>query len=432
MNDECKRLACTLIVLAFCGALSCLCCGESASSQDVPTNEPTTIWPGASVFANSCLPCHGADGPASVDLSDLANMRRRAPTAAKLVRERLMPPWLASDTGAPLAHSRKLSDQDRTALLDWLDHNAPGEVIALGQPAMTSGRSVPAAPAAPSHDPRACDSSIRIAQDWQIGADPGMQLRTFAMTPQEEVPKHIQGIELDADAPGVVHSVSFVWDQRGYGLRLDASDPQPGYDAVGDIGLQASGAGGTVSRLKNPWRLPAGYAIEIARDAALVAEVHAESRGKVESPAVTIRFIAAVEPFRILHAHSFSSIRPATIASRCDAVSIAIRAGSRVESIQVIAQHPTGALCILLDIPVWNERFSEPWFFDPPVDLSGGTKLTVRSTINPLAQTIPLDEHAALMSETTVVILAADYVDHVDHVEPTAKIVPTTTGSAIK
>jgi len=164
-----------------------------------------------------------------------------------------MPPWLASATGAPLAHSRRLSDHDRAALLDWLDHGAPREVIALGQPAMTSvrsGHSGPAAPAAPSHDPSACDSSIRIAQDWQIGADPGMQLRTFAMMPHEEIPKYIQGIELDADAPGVVHSVSFVWDQRGYGLRLDASDPQPGYDAVGDIGLQASGAGGTVSRLK--------------------------------------------------------------------------------------------------------------------------------------------------------------------------------------
>jgi len=429
-------LACTLIVLAFCGALSSVCNARSPRAQEVgkniPENTPKSIWPGATVFANSCLPCHGIDSPAAVDLSNQGNFQRRLPTAAKLVREGIMPPWLASATGAPLAHSRRLSDHDRAALLDWLDHGAPREVIALGQPAMTSvrsGHSGPAAPAAPSHDPSACDSSIRIAQDWQIGADPGMQLRTFAMMPHEEIPKYIQGIELDADAPGVVHSVSFVWDQRGYGLRLDASDPQPGYDAVGDIGLQASGAGGTVSRLKNPWRLPAGYAIEIARDAALVAEVHAEGRGKVESPAVTILFIEAVEPFRILHAHSFSSVRPATIASRCDAVSIAIRAGNRVESIQVIAQHPTGASRILLDIPIWNERFSEPWFFDPPVDLSAGTQLTVRSTINPLAEINPLDAHAELMSQPTVVILAAEHVDHVDSSPKTA---PATTDSAIK
>ena len=239
-----------------------------------------------------------------------------------------------------------------------------------------------------------------------------MTLRSFAIkqdpTMNPDAPKFFNAIEFVADAPGVVHSISFLWDELGYAARLDASDPAPGYDAVGDIGLQVSGSSGGVSRLSTLWRLPKGYAMKIPIDAVLVAEVHAEGRGKVESAAGNVCFLAPEFPCKLVHAIVISSSRPATIASACEVVSISIRAGSRVQSIDVFAKDAKGQVQCVLNIPKWNERLSEPWMFDPPLALGAGTELIVQSTVNTDAQKTPLDAHAAAMSQPMIVVLVAD------------------------
>ena len=239
-----------------------------------------------------------------------------------------------------------------------------------------------------------------------------MTLRSFAIkqdpTMNPDAPKFFNAIEFVADAPGVVHSISFLWDELGYAARLDASDPAPGYDAVGDIGLQVSASSGGVSRLSTLWRLPKGYAMKIPIDAVLVAEVHAEGRGKVESTAGNVCFFTPEFPCKLVHAIAISPSRPATIASACEAVSISIRAGSRVQSIDVFAKDAKGQLQCVLNIPKWNERLSEPWMFDPPLALEAGTELIVQSTVNADAVQTPLDAHAAAMSQPMIVVLVAD------------------------
>ena len=377
----------------FCVSTLAVC---ASADQHIHAENPQ-ISNGAQVFSKSCLPCHGANSPAALDLTDPIALRRRATTAAQIVRDGLMPPWLPSESGAPLKHSRKLSATDRAALLEWLDQSAQGKV--------------PSAVVTPRPS-QVCDIAFRVADGWQVGGDPGMTLRSFAIkqdpTMNPDAPKFFNAIEFVADAPGVVHSISFLWDELGYAARLDASDPAPGYDAVGDIGLQVSGSSGCVSRLSTLWQLPKGYAMKIPVDAVLVAEVHAEGRGKMESTAGNVCFLAPEFPCKLVHAIAISPSRPAKVASACEAVSISIRAGSRVQSIDVFAKDAKGQLQCVLNIPKWNERLSEPWMFDPPLALGAGTELIVQSTVNTDAQKTPLDAHAAAMSQPMIVVLVAD------------------------
>ena len=377
----------------FCVLTVVVC---ASADQHIHAENPQ-IWNGAQVFSKSCLPCHGANSPAALDLTDPIALRRRATTAAQVVRDGLMPPWLPSESGAPLKDLRKLSATDRAALLEWLDQSAQGKV----PDAVVSPRSS-----------QECEIAVRVGDGWQVGGDPGMTLRSFAIkqdpTMNPDTPQFFNAIEYVADAPGVVHSISFLWDELGYAARLDASDPAPGYDAVGDIGLQVSGSSGSVSRLSTLWRLPKNYAMKIPIDAVLVAEVHAEGRGKVESIAGNVCFLAPEFPCKLVHAIAISPSRPATIASACEAVSISIRAGSRVQSIDVFAKDAKGQLQCVLNIPKWNERLSEPWMFDPPLALEAGTELIVQSTVNVDAEQTPIDAHAAAMSQPMIVVLVAD------------------------
>ncbi len=348
---------------------------------------------GERIFINSCLPCHESRGGSGLDLTTPGTLSRRALTAAQLVRDGTMPPWLPSETAAHLRGSRVLSCEDRLVLVAWLEHAAhdAGWV----------------APTAPRQELPAL-RTVRVGEGWLLSPDPGLSVRSFALTPSIETPFLVGGFELVADAPGVVHGVSLLWDQLGYGVRLDASDPDAGYEAVGDIGLNASGSAGAVSRLMPRLILPKGCAIEVPIGAALIVEAHAQGRGRVESPGAVIRFLPADEGARVLRPYSFSRTRAATLTTAGEAVSLSIRAGSRVQSISVVAVDGVGVTTQLLEIPAWNEQLSEPWFFDPPVVLCEGTRLEVRSTANPVAERAPLDAHAAAMSEPTVVVLVAD------------------------
>ncbi len=348
---------------------------------------------GERIFSNSCLPCHRSGHGSGLDLTAPGTLSRRAPTAVEVVRDGTMPPWLPSAKAAHLQGSRTLSRDDRLALIAWLDHGAHD--AKWEAPTETD----PSKPAA---------FTVRVGEGWLLSPDPELNVRSFALTPSIETSLAIGGFELVADAPGVVHGVSLLWDQRGYGLRLDASDPAAGYEAVGDIGLHASGSAGAMSRLTPRLILPRGYAIEVPAGAALIVEAHAQGRGKLESPAATIRFLPADEGARILHPYSFSRTRPALLTASGAAVGVSIRAGSRVQSIEVVAVDVAGTTTQLLQIPAWNEQFSEPWFFDPPVALCDGTRLEVRSTANPVAERTPLDSHAAAMNDPTVVVLIAD------------------------
>lgn len=314
-----------------------------------------------------------------------------------------MPPWLPSSSGAPLRHARTLDSRDRQSLVDWLARGALSAPSSSAPALSASALSVQMPPAEEPHP-----MSMTIADEWSVNADPGMILRSFAVAQPETPPLLVSAIEMAAEVPGVVHQVSLLWDTHGYGVRLDRGDPAPGYDAVGDIGFSASGVAGSISRLMPRFELPAGYALRIPDCATLIAEVHAEGRGKVESPTVTLKFFPPASPVRVLSAISFSGVRGAVVTADCSAIAISIRAGSRVQSLQAVSVDHTGIERILLDIPKWNERFVEMWIFDSKQRLAAGSNLVVRSTINADAAQIPLDDHAAAMSIPTVVVLVAE------------------------
>ena len=347
---------------------------------------------GQDLFVRECLGCHRGDSPSQVDLAAPGPRGRRALTAAAAVRDGLMPPWLPGPMGAPLAHERRLNEHERATLVAWLERGA-----------IVEGK----LPPAPSVGVPAATTCLVNSPSWEVGAAPGMAMRAFAVELGNSQSLRVQGLALRCDSPGLVHSISLLADTRGYAQRLDAADPSPGYDAAGDIGLDASGSAGAVARLQGEWLLPRGCALEIPAQSTLVLEVHADPRGRTESTACRIDFFGADPGATTVKAYSFSRVLGARIGDASRAMTVLVRAGSNALGIHVIATAPDGSRTTLLEIPRWNERFSEPWNFDPPVPLAAGTQLSVEWTTNEEAPVIPATSHAAAMVEPTVVVLTA-------------------------
>lgn len=345
---------------------------------------------GQELFVRHCLECHRSNCPSQVDLAEQGSRKRRALTAAAVVRDGLMPPWLPGEESAPLLGNRRLSQEDRATLAQWLLRGA----IVEGE--------LPARPPSPDADARL---HLASSPQWRVGADPGMAMRSFAIELNNPQPLRLRGLALTCDSPGLVQSISLLADTRGYARRLDAGDPLPGYDAAGDIGLRASGSDGAVARLDGKWLLPRGCAVELPTQSVLILEVHADPRGRLESTACAVDLLPAEPGARRVVAHSFSRLRSALVSIPSQAVAILVRAGSNARMIRVIASAPDRSRRVLLEIPQWNERFSEPWTFDQPVPLASQTELTVEWSINPEAPTTPPTSHAGAMVEPTVVLL---------------------------
>jgi mono/diheme cytochrome c family protein len=377
----------------FALGLAAVCIASTAGTPSafgrVDAEERTR---GELVFVEHCLGCHRADAPSEIDLESDGPRRRRALTAAHVVDKGLMPPWLPGESSAPLRGGRRLTAADRTALVGWLREGAK------------ISRPLPPVPPVVATAPL---RTLIVGNEWSVGPDPDMQLRTFALDPPIDAPLLVGGIAFDGPIPPAVHTISLLADTSGFARRLDSADAGPGYDAPGDIGWNASGSAGAISRLAPTLSLPAGLAIEFPMGSIIVAEVHAEPRGKRELVECAIQLLAADRDATIVRPHSFTRLRPATLAAPTRAVAIIVRGSARSSTVKVTAVPPEGTPTTLLDIPTWNDRFAEPWVFAHPIPLSAGTRLCVEWERNEEASAIPPTSHAAAMEEPTIVLLTA-------------------------
>ncbi|MDG2292774.1 MAG: hypothetical protein P8L37_08940, partial [Phycisphaerales bacterium] len=98
----------------------------------------------APIIQQHCTSCHVADGPAPFPLVTHDDIARRRTFVAKVLRDRLMPPWLPGKNSLPLHGDRSMPEAERAAIIQWLDAGAPaGEEQA---PSSIEPPSVPALP----------------------------------------------------------------------------------------------------------------------------------------------------------------------------------------------------------------------------------------------------------------------------------------------
>jgi hypothetical protein len=269
---------------------------------------PLTFWQDvAPLFSQRCVSCHqqGGIGPFRLDAYETAKLR--APMIAAKVKDRTMPPWLATGDGTcgQFAASRWLSDAEIQTISRWAEQGAaegtPRTDLRLAPPA-TLGEAVEVATPLFRPEPRG---------DTRAHAD---DYRCFLVDAKVTAPQFLTGYEVVPGTPAMIHHVLLMQvdgTKPGGGGKtnaetiqaLDEASPDkdgwPCYGLAGE-GVQVDGVPVTWAPGMGVVGYPAGTGVLVTPKSRFVLQVHYNLadpalRGRTDVTKVRLRMAAAVE-----------------------------------------------------------------------------------------------------------------------------------------
>jgi peroxiredoxin/mono/diheme cytochrome c family protein len=228
------------------------------------------------ILQKNCQECHrpGQIGPMSLLSYDEA--LAWSDTIREVVGEGRMPPWHADPRYGKFSNDRSLSQEDKEALLGWIDDGTPrGEDKDLPPPR-------------------------RFPKDWSIGKPDvvlsmprayevpakspkgGIPYRYFTVDPGFKEDCWVQRAEARPGATAVVHHIVVFIQRRGELFNPEAPGAVLCGTAPGDM----------------PLDLPEGLAKKVPAGARLIFQMHYTPNGKAQSDQSSVALIFAKKPPR--------------------------------------------------------------------------------------------------------------------------------------
>jgi hypothetical protein len=150
------------------------------------------------------------------------DVRARAEQVVRAVEERRMPPWLPEPGAGTFLNARQLDPAQIATMRRWVDSG------------MEHGSA------------NGAEAATVTETEWQLGAPdivvtlPGYTLpavqadvfRNFVAAVPLSRPVFVRGVEFKPGAPRAVHHAVIGVDSSGESRRLDAADPEPGYEGM--------------------------------------------------------------------------------------------------------------------------------------------------------------------------------------------------------
>ena len=212
-----------LALFALCG------CGK----DDIPA-PATTLVSGPVTFSRDiaplvfehCAECHRPQGAGPFPLLTYDDVRRRANQIATVTGSGFMPPWLPEPAYGQFVGERRLSPEQIEMLRHWAEQGAlegdPTEVPA--RPQWTEGWQL--------GEP---DLILTLPEPYTLAAEGPDVFRNFVVSIPVSGTRYVRAVELHPGRKQVVHHAIVMVDPQGGAARLDAEDPEPGYDGMDSI-----------------------------------------------------------------------------------------------------------------------------------------------------------------------------------------------------
>jgi hypothetical protein len=228
--------------------------------------QPTFSKEVSRIMQAKCGQCHreGDIAPFSVATYDVVSAW--AEDIRRVINDRIMPPWKPVAGHGEFRDSYALSDEEKQAILDWIDAGTPeGDPADMPQAPENKGEW-------PLGDP---DQVIEMAQEYTPARGSDVY-RCFVMPADFDDRQYLTAIDVLPGNRKIVHHVLLFADTTGTAQQMDGQDGEPGYSCFGGPGfaLTLNGSLGGWAPGQRPRFLPDGIGIEVAKGARIVMQVH--------------------------------------------------------------------------------------------------------------------------------------------------------------
>ncbi len=312
-----------------------------------------------------------------------------------------MPPWLPAQADVEYAGDRSLTAEERRTLVSWArsDH-APGDLSTVTPPEFPGGWQL----GRPDH-------VARTETPYPVPAGGGERFRNLVIPAPVSERVWVRGLELHFNDPSVVHHAMITFDATSSSRRMDARDPEPGFDGM-FASTEALGPSGFLlgwTPGREPTLSPEGLAFPLDPGTDIVLQLHIRPRdepvrlsaeigiytgdGAPERTPFTIRL--GLEEIDIPPGDSvYTEIDTYTLPVPVEVLGIYPHAHYLGKEISLEAALPDSGRLRLLEIPGWNFNWQDAYRLERPARLPAGTRLEGRfvydnSAANPLNPSHP-------------------------------------------
>lgn len=319
----------------------------------------------APILQQHCVPCHMPGGGAPFALDTYRRVSGQAEMVKEVVEEERMPPWYAHPEFGEFENDRRLSDQEKLLIRQWVAHGrAEGDPELLPAPVE------------------------RGESEWHIEPDKILTVRNpVAIPPTGFVPyqylflphtfEHdtwIQGVEIKPSNTSVVHHANLVYTNDRFSFQTD-SQFITGYVP-----------GGVPSVLEH------GRAIFIPEGAILALQVHYVTTGRPEMDQISVGLRFAKETvrkqmyyqmFQITrgleippHARAQRFVSEAVMEYETTGIALFTHMHLRGRDMTFYAHYPDGTSEVLMSLPNYNFNWQLTYMYPPETKvIPAGTRL---------------------------------------------------------
>ncbi|HVL14769.1 MAG TPA: redoxin family protein, partial [Gemmata sp.] len=376
----------------------------------------------APILNTHCVSCHRTGEVAPFPLSTYKQAARWAADIKEYTANKQMPPWPAAG-GVPMKGERRLTEKELATLAAWADADAPE-----GDP-----KDAPKPPEFPDDGWRMGKPDLILTPDadFRLGGSGNDLFRVFVVPTNLTENKWVVGYDVRPGNPRVVHHTLHYFDGTGQARELERKqrekdkgkislDGGPGYTVSMGVGFVAppgppdapkfGGIGGWAPGV-GPQILPKGAGWLLPKGSDFLIQTHYHRNGQFATDRTQVGLYFAKEPvdrpwqtlvvnglkqWQKIPAGKADFATGGVVYFHTDAVLHNVLPHMHLlgKSVSVTMTPPGGKPQLLIDIPQWDYRWQETYWFKEPIRVKAGTKLEVKavydnSEANPYNPTRP-------------------------------------------
>ena len=299
---QCLRVSVVATIVVIAG-----CAGAAPRRTDLEASASAMTFTRdvAPILYRNCTTCHRPDGIAPMSLFDYENAQRSAEKIRDAVSSGQMPPWHAAGPRGSFSNDRRLTDDEKSTIVQWVDAGAPrGDPKDLPpRPEYTTAWNIGAP-----------DAVVAMPTEYHVPATGVIEYQYFEAPTNFTEDKWVQAIEVQPDARTVVHHV-LVFARAPSAPRPPVAratpagpPPQPLLIRREDHNIPDTPPGpdgqprelgaliGTTAPGTNVLRFPEGTALRVRSGSVLTFQMHYTTHGHEDTDRTKVGMVFAKSP----------------------------------------------------------------------------------------------------------------------------------------